>query len=211
MCMRLLRHNPDARPLQAEQASGRDRQRSCLCWLAKQCALMAVLGVASVAWAEDFPRQFRVVCPQLMRIPDDYPDKQILERMCQQLSLRTFTLTHEAGVHWRLHPGLDEALGGSSNEGMALELSHEWKPYVCLTAPFAGVCRVPAHTLIRIPSDGSQVQSQHGFILAINLLGVFDLAPVPSCASHTGAACPSPTGRAAQSSLSPILSPESTL
>lgn len=207
MCMRLLRHNLDVRPV---QASERDRQRSRLRRLAEQWAFVAVLGVASVAWAEEFPRQFRVVCPQLMHIPDDYPDKQILEGICQQLSLRTFTLTHEADAHWRLHPGLDEALGGSSNEGMALELSHEWKPYTCLTAPFAGVCRVPAHTLIRIPGSGAQVQSQHGFILAINLLGVFDLAPVPSCASHAGAACPSPAGRTAQSSLSPILSPEST-
>lgn len=193
-------------PVEPMQARGRHRQPLIELWLAKLLALLALLGLTPMAWAEEFPRQFRVVCPQLMHIPDDHPDKQMLESACQQLSLRTFSLTHEEGARWRLHPALNETEGEASDAGMTLELSHDWKPYACLTAPFVGFCRVPVHTLIDIPS-GTQVQSRHGFILVVNLLGVFDLAAVPACASHDAAACHSHAGRASQPSTFPILPP----
>lgn len=135
---------------------------------------VAVLLVVSAAWAGDFPQRFQVVCPQLLKIPDDYPDKKRLDQVCLQLSQKEFSLVRE-GQYWHLTPALDDTFQAE----LLLEPLHSWHPYTCLPASSVALCKIPAHTPIKVPGmgDNGWVRSRNGFILMVNMIGVFDLAP----------------------------------
>lgn len=155
-------------------------------WLMR---LAALLWLAPAAWAADFPQRFRLVCPQLLAIPADYPEQARLEQACQQLKRNVFSLTRE-GAHWRLSPALDGAAQAP------LTLNRMWPPHTCLSAPFMAICQVPRHARIPVPGMGPDgwIQSRHGFILIAAPAGVFDLMPcdaVGACAppAETGKVC----------------------
>ncbi|MDO5693140.1 MAG: hypothetical protein Q4G70_11810 [Pseudomonadota bacterium] len=130
----------------------------------------------SPTWAADFPARFSVTCPNLLQIPPDHPDRVHFEQACNELTKVKYSL-ERVGDDSKVTPSLSSL----SEHHTLFKPNRSFRPYDCVTAPFMALCKVPVGEGLRIPGMdfGETLKSKYGFILIVDLVGVFDLKPEP--------------------------------